>query len=206
MYSHISITPYFLQSQVHWTSEVESCLSSNHASLARLIDHHQSYSATLSSTASLLKSETLLPSKRCVVSSLLTLDIHDRDVIGRLIQSKVSSNKDFEWARHLRYYWDNSNNTCFLRQSCASFQYVNEYLGCLPRLVITPLSERCYLTLTTAMHLHLGGSPIGPAGTGKSETVKDLAKVCSISLHIHYVHKCILAVFQMCVNFLSCRH
>ena len=67
---------------------------------AHLTDHHQSYISSLSSTASLLKNDSLLPAKRCIISSLLTLDIHDRDVIGGLIKEKVTSNKDFEWARY----------------------------------------------------------------------------------------------------------
>lgn len=62
----------------------------------------------------------------------------------------------------------------------ASFQYTWEYQGNAPKLVRTPLTERCFLTLTQGMALGLGGNPYGPAGTGKTESVKALGQVCAL--------------------------
>jgi len=109
------------------------------------------------------------------IRALITVDVHARDAISTMIVHKVNSDTHFEWLKQLRYYWDTFDG-CVVYSANARWLYGFEYLGSSPRLVITPLTDRCYFCLMSALQLSLGGALSGPTGTGKTETVKDLAK------------------------------
>ncbi|XP_057583181.1 dynein axonemal heavy chain 14 [Hippopotamus amphibius kiboko] len=130
----------------------------------------------LEEVAELVVLDTNNSRTKVVLGALLTLYVYCRDIVRDLLLKSIFNAEDFEWTRHLQYKWNEKQKLCYVSQGDASFTYGYEYLGCTPRLVITPLTDRCWLTLTRALHLNLGGCPAGPAGTGKTESVKDLAK------------------------------
>ena len=134
----------------------------------------------------------LTKNQRRLMQALCTLDVHAKAVIEEMMAKGCKDKTEFEWLSQMRFYWLNQpDDYCrygdeeephnLIAKILNAFQmYGYEYLGNSGRLVITPLTDRCYRTLMGAVSLMYGGAPAGPAGTGKTETVKDLSKNCAI--------------------------
>merc|ERR1719265_629053 len=122
--------------------------------------------------------------ERSKLVALITIEVHARDVQDTMISRKTESPSNFSWTQQLRFELREPTDEvqagqpagCFVLQTNTCSPYGYEYQGNNGRLVVTPMTDRCYMTLTTAMHLKRGGAPAGPAGTGKTESVKDLGK------------------------------
>ncbi|XP_071655908.1 dynein axonemal heavy chain 9-like isoform X7 [Patagioenas fasciata] len=118
------------------------------------------------------------------IMTICTIDVHARDVVAKMIAQKVDNAQAFIWLSQLRHRWSDEERHCFANICDAQFLYSYEYLGNTPRLVITPLTDRCYITLTQSLHLTRSGAPAGPAGTGKTETTKDLGRALGIMVYV----------------------
>ncbi|KAJ9053275.1 dynein heavy chain [Entomophthora muscae] len=166
-----------LSAQAIWTQTIEEAL----AQASSGTGHFDKPSSLVERGLTLLADAVLTDlevTQRRKCEHLITELVHQRDVIRLLIKHRVSSSEDFKWLYQMRFYFNPTASDplecLIIKMANASFAYGYEYLGVPDRLVQTPLTDRCYLTLTQALESRLGGSPFGPAGTGKTESVKAL--------------------------------
>ncbi|XP_041937573.1 dynein heavy chain 11, axonemal [Alosa sapidissima] len=171
-------------SQIWWATDVGIAFERVEEGFeTALKDYNKKQITQLNSLIHMLLGD-LTPGDRQKVMTLCTIDVHARDVVAKLITQRVMNGQAFAWLSQLRHRWDEELKHCLVNICDAQFQFSYEYLGNTTRLVITPLTDRCYITLTQSLHLTMSGAPSGPAGTGKTETTKDLGRSLGIMVYV----------------------
>jgi len=166
--------------QIEWTENTEKAFDKLAAGNASAMKKYSDEQVEMLSGLIVLVQGKLEGLQRRKIMNMITLETHSRDINVMLINDQITHKDNFKWASQLKTKWLSYPDAaapvdCHIFNCDAHFQYSYEYLGNAGRLVITPLTDRIYTTATQACHLVLGCAPAGPAGTGKTETTKDLS-------------------------------
>jgi dynein heavy chain len=163
--------------QTRWCFDVEKVLTDGAAGFG-LKGYYSYLCEELMKTVEMVRGN-IPKALRTAIGALVVMDVHNRDTIAEMVDLDVRNKTDFDWLAQLRYYWDSNGESaqsglpgtvvCQMINAMALYAY--EYIGNQDRFVITPLTDRCFITLSQAMGMCLGGAPSGPAGTGTLEII-----------------------------------
>ena len=164
--------------QLIWTAKMTEALEKTGKNEKATMEQKRKDIQVMLETLTQMCLETITSNiERTKIETLVTIHVHQRDLTNDL---KVKDVNDFDWQKQTRLYWKQEQDNCVISITDWDAPYNYEFLGAKERLCITPLTDRCYITLAQAMSMYYGGAPAGPAGTGKTETVKDLGRTLGI--------------------------
>jgi dynein heavy chain len=134
---------------INWCHDVEGALNSD-TPVQKMKEYQLICLDDLQDCVSWINGKLTKLQRRCLVA-LITIDVHAREMNEEMIEEEASNVNDFNWQKQLRMYWDNDAmgglGDCIVKQTNATLLYGYEYQGCTTRLVITPLTDRCWITV-----------------------------------------------------------
>lgn len=122
--------------QIIWTMECEKALSDPETAKKSVRQLKKKWVSYLNKLTGVTRSR-LNKIERNKTVSLITIEVHARDVLDKLSKSGCTASTDFEWVSQLRFYWDKESDDCVVRQVLSVFKYGYEYQ------VRHPLSHPC---------------------------------------------------------------
>ena len=99
----------------------------------------------------------LFPSQIQKISNIIAVLSHKRNLVERLIhreeewQALKNPTDSFDWQCHARCSWEEEQQACKIDILDMQFDYGFEYQGSTSRLVLSPLTDKCFVGLAQAV-------------------------------------------------------
>ncbi|KAL4232681.1 hypothetical protein ACF0H5_007369 [Mactra antiquata] len=190
----------------HWTREVDLGIAEIKYDRKALQASLKKYISTVSKLPTILTrgqwrnlEDPMLPIHKNRLECMITTSQFLRDALDNMCQRKLREVSDFEWRRSIRCYYQPVVEEVFPTSSSdskgvtpeiteeryepliwildTSYQYGNEFYGTNTGVALTPITERCFLTMSQALQRYQGSAVTGPVGAGKTETIKGLSNI-----------------------------
>lgn len=163
-----------LSLQIFWSEEVKCCIKNSSFEKIEL-----QFTRIVNCLLTLLELQELEHERR-KVENLIIEGIHMCDVVHNLRNAADWHIAECIWDKTQKFNYDSAEEDPLkkigIELAGHSFHHGLEYIGVPERIIYTPLMENCCVSMIHALSQHLGGSPFGPAGTGKTETIKALGQ------------------------------
>ena len=171
--------------QMIWTQKVQDALERNQKERnAKMERKRREINLIMEKLTAMCLEEHTSRIHKAKIETLVTIHVHQKDLFEEIQQEakthKINDATDFDWMKNTRIYWKMDEEHIEISITDVEFIYSYEFLWAKKRLWVTPLTDRCYVTLAQALGMNYGGEPAGRAGTGKTETVKDLRRTLGV--------------------------